>query len=235
MEGYNISYYEEEENKINHLVNEEFPTPRICSHCCNTGEQLPVGGVLLYGESELADGIIFTACQHCRNTSMHYLEFINYVDSSSGHYELVKSFPNKRNATDVPEYVVKNFPEFMKIYEQAQEAEKIGLDQVAGMGYRKAIEFLITDYLIKQSADDADKKWLENPKTSLSQKISKLDNVRVSKMAKAISYLGNDETHYNRRHPEYGIDELKAFIRVFLSDLENDLIYKEAERLIKKK
>lgn len=235
LEEYNLSYYDEDENKVTQVESEYIQTPRICNHCRQTGEQLAVGGVLLYGEEDLADGIIFTACQHCRNTSMHYIKHITSTNGG-GYYEVDKSFPNVREATsDVPEYVVKNFPDFMKIYEQAQEAEKKDLDQLAGMGYRKAIEFLITDYLIKHPVDGAEKEWLENPKTSLSAKINKLDNARIKKIAKAISYLGNDETHYSRRHPEYGIDKLKAFIRVFLSDLENDLIYKEVEQLIEKK
>lgn len=208
--------------------------PRICHHCKNTGEQLAVGGVLLNGDEDFSDGIIFTACQNCRNTSMHYIEEI--AGTNRGwYYEVVESFPRlKEDISNVPEYVVKNFPDFMKIYEQAQEAEKNELDQLAGMGYRKAVEFLITDYLIKHPVEGVEKEWLENPKTSLSSKISKLENVRIQKLAKAISYLGNDETHYTRRHPEYGVDKLKAFIRVFLSDLENDLIYKEVEQLIEK-
>lgn len=235
MEEYDLSYYEEDENKVTRIEDEYIQTPRICNHCRQTGEQLPVGGVLLYGEEDLADGIIFTACQHCKNTSMHYIEHITSINGG-GYYEVVKSFPSVKEAMgDVPEYVVKNFPAFIKIYEQAQEAEKHDLDHLAGMGYRKAIEFLITDYLIEHPVGGIEKEWLENPKTSLSAKISKLDNLRIKKLAQAISYLGNDETHYSRRHPEYGIDKLKAFIRVFLSDLENDLIYKEAEQLIEKK
>ena len=33
-------------------------------------------------------------------------------------------------------------PEFVTIYQQAVQAEKSGLDQIAGIGYRRALEFL---------------------------------------------------------------------------------------------
>ena len=36
---------------------------------------------------------------------------------------------------------------FLTIYNQSLSAEDNNLDQIAGIGYRKALEFLIKDYL----------------------------------------------------------------------------------------
>lgn len=44
-------------------------------------------------------------------------------------------------------------PDFTIIYNQAFYAEQIHLDQICGVGYRKALEFLIKDYLIHNSED----------------------------------------------------------------------------------
>lgn len=45
-------------------------------------------------------------------------------------------------------------PRFVTIYEQAMRAAQMGYDELVGMGYRKALEFLIKDYLIgKQTYD----------------------------------------------------------------------------------
>ncbi len=39
--------------------------------------------------------------------------------------------------------------DFCSIYEQAHKAEQFGLTEICGVGYRKALEFLIKDYLIR--------------------------------------------------------------------------------------
>ena len=62
----------------------------------------------------------------------------------------------------------------------------------------------------------------------------KIQNNRIKKLSKAITYLGNDETHYSRQHPEYDIDSIKAFISVLISDIEHEMIFQDAEKLINK-
>ncbi len=42
---------------------------------------------------------------------------------------------------DLPNEIRETFPEFDTIYNQALEAESIGLDQIAGLGFRKSLEF----------------------------------------------------------------------------------------------
>jgi hypothetical protein len=47
-------------------------------------------------------------------------------------------------------------PAFCAIYEEAHKAEQFGLIEICGVGYRKSLEFLIKDYLIrKRPADKA--------------------------------------------------------------------------------
>ncbi len=43
---------------------------------------------------------------------------------------------------------------FIKTYLQSLEAESNGLDEIAGMGYRKAIEYLVKDWSIQENQDD---------------------------------------------------------------------------------
>jgi hypothetical protein len=47
-------------------------------------------------------------------------------------------------------------PQFVKIYNQAYAAESAGLNEIAGLGYRKSLEFLIKDYAISLTPDDAE-------------------------------------------------------------------------------
>ncbi|MBL1226591.1 DUF4145 domain-containing protein [Enterococcus sp. BWR-S5] len=123
-------------------------------------------------------------------------------------------------------------PRFLNIYKQALIADSKELDEIAGMGLRKAIEILITDYLLAYTPDGTDEATLKNPKTPLGEKIKHLPSKKLRDLAKAITYLGNDETHYTRQHPDYSIESLKVFIKSLISDIENQLNYQEALKII---
>lgn len=224
-------YYDVDDNDV---VNENnyIDTPRICMHCRNTGEQIAISAVSFVSDDDFADGVAFTTCQLCNATSMHYLDL---PEGYGGFYKVVKSFPaNVVPSLEFSSFISSKFPDFVKIYNQSLTAEDTDLDHLAGMGYRKSLEFLVTDYLIQYPVEGVKKDWITNPKTSLSQKIDKLKNPRIKDLAKAISYLGNDETHYSRQHPEYDIDAIKMFIRALVSDVENDLVYQEATKFLNK-
>ena len=45
---------------------------------------------------------------------------------------------------------------FIKTYLQSLNAEKTGLDEIAGMGYRKSIEFLVKDWAIQINPEKKD-------------------------------------------------------------------------------
>lgn len=97
------------------------------------------------------------------------------------------------------------------------------------MGYRKALEFLVKDYSISLHPDSAE----EIKSAPLGECIKLyIDNARIEKLAKASTWLGNDETHYIRKHEEYSVENLKAFIRALTSFIASDLAVADAESLI---
>lgn len=51
-------------------------------------------------------------------------------------------------------------PQFVKVYNQALKAEEFSLDEIAGLGYRKALEFLIKDFAIYNNPEKAE--WIGN-------------------------------------------------------------------------
>lgn len=117
---------------------------------------------------------------------------------------------------------------FVKIYEEANIAEKNGLGEICGIGYRKALEFLIKDYCLYLHPDNDDIKTIP-----LSQCISKyIDNERINTMAKASIWLGNDEAHYSRKHEDYSLSHLKSFINVCVAYIANELVYEQAAELL---
>ena len=57
---------------------------------------------------------------------------------------------------------------------------------------------------------------------------------RLIALASASAWLGNDETHYQKRHPEYNLDNLRTFINAFVTFVDADLAYEAAQQLTSK-
>ena len=63
---------------------------------------------------------------------------------------------------------------------------------MVGIGYRKALEFLVKDYLIQIQEEDSETiKRLE-----LGKCINKMSDEKIQILAKGATWLGNDETLY---------------------------------------
>ena len=115
--------------------------------------------------------------------------------------------------------------DFCKIYAEAYKADGMELKLVAGPGYRKALEFLIRDYIISQFAEkDAEKIAAyrsEVEKTLLASCIAKyVKSDQIKEIAKRAAWLGNDETHYVRKWEGKDLDDLKKSISVTLHWIE---------------
>ena len=120
-------------------------------------------------------------------------------------------------------------PNFDVLFSQAEEAEKAKLDQICGMGYRKSLEFLIKDYAIYKHPADKDKIVSEQ----LAQVINNyIDNTQLKTLAKAATWLGNDETHYQKRLKEYDINQLKAFISSTMAVINAELMIEDANKIL---
>ena len=238
MPEYTISFYNKESNSIS-TEKIEIKKPRQCMHCKNTGEQVTIDIIGTFGKYDESKVLGFFACSFCHSTTIHYMNMIKKFTQNGADYELyctsTDTIPSLENEPSIfTDAIKQKFPSFVKIYSQSEEAQNSKLDQLAGMGYRKALEFLVTDYLIEYPVDGIEKEWLTNPDTRLGNKISKIESKRIQKLAKAISFLGNDETHYTRKHPEYDVSSIKSFIAVLLSEIQNEIDFQEAEKLLNK-
>nr|WP_314570253.1 hypothetical protein [uncultured Pseudomonas sp.] len=117
--------------------------------------------------------------------------------------------------------------QFADIFLQASEAEAYGLDAIAGVGYRKSLEFLMKDYCVSLLPDKE-----EQIKTRpLGQVIDQfVENMNIKQCAKRATWLGNDETHYVRSWANKDIQDLKLLIKLTVNWIEQAII---TERLIK--
>jgi hypothetical protein len=118
-------------------------------------------------------------------------------------------------------------PDFCDIYNQALIAEENGLSQICGPGYRKSLEFLVKDFLIKHRFKSDPTKQEEVKKSLLGPAIKNfIDQERIKQCAERATWLGNDQTHYLRKWVDKDIHDLKSLIHItagyFDSEIEAD-------------
>jgi hypothetical protein len=105
---------------------------------------------------------------------------------------------------------------FIKTYLQSLEAENYGLDELAGMGYRKAIEYLVKDWAIQNKPDD--KVVIEG--LWLGEVIKKYYDGDLKEILERATWLGNDQAHYNKLFEEYDLEILKELIDLIMVELD---------------
>lgn len=141
--------------------------------------------------------------------------------ASGGNYRLVKLTPMTAKEEPFSDLIKTLSPSFVKIYNQSVAAESLELDQISGIGFRKAFEFLIKDFAINQKPADED----AIKKTFLGTVIRDyVDDPRLKSAAERATWLGNDETHYVRKWVDKDISDLKTLIKLSVNWIENVLL-----------
>lgn len=113
---------------------------------------------------------------------------------------------------------------FVNTYNQAQFAESQGLTEICGMGYRRALEFLVKDYLIHLAPNQA-----ETIKAQpLGASIKQINNDHIKVLAERSTWIGNDETHYVRKHEDFDYTDMKRFIKAMVRYIDSELTFEEA-------
>ncbi|WP_315867328.1 hypothetical protein [Pseudomonas sp. JV414] len=141
--------------------------------------------------------------------------------SFADYYTLRVTFPANPVAPSVPDEVAKVSPQFVEIFTQASKAEAFGLEEVAGVGYRKALEYLVKDYCVTKFPDKED----DVKKRPLGQVVDVyVDNENIKQCAKRAVWLGNDETHYVRTWIEKDVRDLKLLIKLTVGWIEQVII-----------
>lgn len=181
--------------------------PNLCPHCGRTMSPTFFEG---YSENVMFDksqsvGILFK----CSYDDCKKFFVAEYTGTS---LDLKKVNYSYRPPIEValPTNIEKVSEQFVLIYTQSTKAESEKLDQIAGVGYRKATEFLVKDYAIRNNPDEKEK--IEN--MFLGKVIDKYleDFPKIQNLARASTWIGNDETHYIRKHDDKDIQDMKAFI-----------------------
>lgn len=209
---------------------EHMELPSLCP-CCGIAVQPTIlSGIVIDNEDEeLNIAYLLNICPSCNECFMSKHIFDN--DDFEG-YLFISSVPTPHSDQSFSKSLSAMSPDFVKIYNESLYAEDLGLVLICGMGYRKALEFLVKDYIIFKKPELRDIVSSKMLSACIKDHIS---DERLKTLAKASTWIGNDETHYIKKHEHLNYKNLKIFINAFVTFVDAELAYNEAAKLTSSK
>lgn len=197
-----------------------------CPLCHFSITPTAIGGRYLpppnFASTEFTAYILFL-CPHCRKAFL-----AKYSAADCGGYLSTSALPVLSPRTPqihaFPKSIQDMSPAFVETFNQSATAEAENLAEIAGCGYRKAVEYLVKDYLCHKAPDESEAIKAE----FLGKAILRIDDPRVKALAERATWIGNDETHYIKKHEALDIDDMKRFIGAMLHYMEAELAFEEA-------
>lgn len=195
--------------------------PDFCPICNHAAQLIFINGFASRSRSVIgARECMQTVVQCPRNDCKRYsIAYYSTLSSTMRNFKYEYSLPKFNQPRCFSDSISEMSPEFISIYNQALDAESKGLDKITGVGFRKALEFLIKDYLIKN-----------NPEREEDIKIKSLGNCiqddvkdkNIKSVSKRAVWLGNDETHYIRKWDGKDVNDLKMLIDLTLYWIDSE-------------
>ena len=172
-------------------------------------------------------------CNHCFKTFVTLHSCALHTSPSNSHSrsytaKLLYTEPTRFEEQKFDDALADLSPQFVKIYNQALAAETSSLDEIAGLGYRKALEFLIKDFCSHLQPEDEDK----IKKLPLSKCITEyINSPEIKGLASRAAWIGNDEAHYVRKFDDRDVSDMKKFIQAAVYFIGMVLITEDAQSM----
>lgn len=186
--------------------------PNICPVCEQSGNHTLIATGINQVDSMVSITLECTECYelffalYCivpERKNFGVGEFRNSIDT-----KCLFVLPFRKQANNLPIEIQNVYPVFDEIYSQALEAESKGLHLITGIAFRKSVEFLVKQYLI----DSEPSEELKIRKEPLGESIKRIQFPLIQKLAKAATWIGNDEGHFTKKHSDYDVSDIKRFI-----------------------
>jgi hypothetical protein len=201
--------------------------PDVCPQCHFAVEVKPRGGVRVPGypgENRAVLEIIFRCPrQACGRLFLGYYTR-SELAAGTVPFDLARTVPSVPVPPSVPQRVAGVSPQFVAINREASAAESHGLTAIAGAGYRKALEFLVKDFCVREhrSEEAAIKR---KPLANVIEEY--VDSTNIKQCAKRAAWLGNDETHYVRTWDARDVSDMKLLIRLTVNWIDDHITTQE--------
>lgn len=160
-------------------------------------------------------------CRFCKNIS-----YIDVLKPPTTNFCKKNNFYPQKVVCDLPYEIETYYPEFINIYKQSLDAEAANLHDICGMGFRKALEILVRQYVFDKYPNDIKKM----EKLSIANLTDKIDNPIIKELSAKIRRLGNDQVHTGQlKNPDYGINDIKNFLQVLCYHILMEKQYEKAK------
>jgi hypothetical protein len=192
--------------------------PERCPICHHFLQPVELGNA--FGCGDTVEKIYRCPRENCERTFI-----ARYTQQAPNFFALAECVPSKFQAEIFSEIIQKVSKKFCDFYEQASRAEQQSLLLVCGPWYRKALEFLIKDYVCGISPPEQTEAI---KKTALGKCIKDhITNAKIVTVASRTAWLGNDETHYLRTWEDKDLTDLKKLINLTVHWIEMEELTKD--------
>lgn len=203
-----------------------------CSKCNKALAPEKLYSIIIEKQNEEYFLYVADFCNSCKSVIITEYKINRINDNLFEYEEKLQSSPSHYEEEKFDEEIEKISPQFIKIYNQSLQAENMGLDEIAGLGYRKSVEFLIKDYAIHENPDNEE----EIKNTWMKVCIDKyIDDEKIKTLAERSDWIGNDEAHYVRKQENRDIKDMKKFIKAMVYFIGMTLITEDASSMEAKK
>lgn len=209
----------------------EADIPNICPHCITKIRPHVVSNTS-YSDSAKPPIAVLYQCTECNKYfAVEYVITGPFQANKQAYEAVLVPYTYKTPVEfDLPLELADISPTFKDIYIQSLTAENDGLNLISGIGFRKAIEYLIKDFLINFLSKNND----DIVKLPLLQAINMLDSEKIKSLSVAAVWIGNDETHYLRKFEDKDVSDMKRFIRALAFYISSEIVASEAKEFTKK-
>jgi endogenous inhibitor of DNA gyrase (YacG/DUF329 family) len=194
--------------------------PSRCPHC---GKYVQFNIVSSYKyDNEVAITLRCPYCSKISFTNGNKFESRNQYGGSNFTCDCKPLYPPMKFKNEFPIKIQELSPKFVTIYEQAMQAKLDGYNEICGMGFRKAAEQLVYDYLLNFQKENEAKlnknRFIDN--------LRLLDNEHAKISANVVRIAGNSEVHL-LKDMNFNIDDMIKCINILVQFLNLNLEVKE--------
>lgn len=210
----------------------EYEEVSVCPVCNFAIVPKPLDGYLVQSKNTFTRQDVYSTfitlfCPYCRTVFLaKYRAYPNrsgvHTNFTANHWD--KLYPQSTHKSRFSALIEKLSPMFATVYNQSEAAEAQGLSEIAGCGYRKSLEYLVKDYLCHKSPDQAEDIKAE----FLGKSIGRINDPRIKTLAERATWIGNDETHYTKKHEDRDTEDMKRFIGAILNYVDSELTFEDA-------
>lgn len=172
-------------------------------------------------------------CPHCHHGFVieHHMS-ITPKDSDEDEPDTVEKsqvvYPYSSSDISIDEPIRQISPRFYDIYRQCLIAKHMGLSDLYGMGFRKALEQLVTDFAVEKHPTEKDK-ILTMPLHRRIEIYFKESDAKTDLIA--CKWLGNNETHYENCNTEEDLILFEGLIEDTLYYIHRELRQEKARAI----